>query len=375
MDTLSQNFGKSHKEFSTIVALKTPLHVQLCESGLFESQDDTNAHFGQLVDYLGIWLEEQGFAREVVVLDYMLELKQGQFRKDGKSPSAIHEVSQALYFISCVEDGLYNNDPAGVLATILCHDLQEDFGISRDDMKQRLLQNGIPDDDAMERFLDDYDTISYHNGDKNNPNYNNKYDYSLSLRQRENASVAKIFDNIHNAATAVGGLTNKNLLKHQDKIMQNISLFTDMLSEDPDERIEIQAVIAQALTNDIHSKIGQYTGKIQLQLNTYVEDSMKNYPHNADIYNCLEKVVGKTIQINRHLFYNDDETAPHQPLSLEDYDYPSKGFNLPRGLHPYHVAQDRVLSIRPEIAPKGYKPPKSLSTSQDISGDKPEPAL
>jgi hypothetical protein len=360
-------FGHKHEEFSKVKKLSTPLHVQLSQSGLFDSQDDVNDNFNTLVEYLDDWLNTQGFEREQILLEFMLEKKEGGFRKDGKTPSALHEVSQALYFTSCIEDNLYHNDPAGVLATILSHDLKEDFKVSRNEIKNRLIENGIAYDDDMSRFLDDFDTISYHSGDKHKPDFKNKYHYSLELRRRENASMAKLFDNTHNSATSVGGLENSTLLKHKDKIMNNVSLFAGIVTNgDQEEALEIAEVIREALKNEEYSKVNDYTSKIQLNLNQYVGDSSKHHPHNADMYHTLEKVIGKTVQINRHLFYNESDREPYQPLDLEESDFPEKGFKIPRGLHPYHMARDRVIERRPEVAPKDYEPPKgSFNFSDD----------
>ena len=365
-------FSQKHEEFSKVRKLSTPLHVQLSDAGLFDSEDDVNANFDTLVEHLQDWLDIQNFNREKIILDLMLEKKDGKLRKDGKTPSAIHEVSQALYFISCVEDGLYHNDPAGVIATILSHDLKEDFKVSREEIKDRLIENGIADDDDMSRFLDDFDTISYHSGDKHNPNFKNKYHYSLELRKRENAAIAKLFDNTHNSATSVGGLENTALLKHKDKIMSNLSLFAGIITDgNQEEAFEIAEVIREALKNDEHSKVSNYTGRIQLSLNQYVGDSSKFHPHNAEMFHTLEKVIGKTVQINRHLFYNESDNQPYHPLDLEESDFPEKGFKLPRGLHPYHMARDRVIERRPEVAPKDYEPPKSSVNFSDDNNAQP----
>lgn len=361
-------FAQKHRENSRFfIPSSVPLHDRLHDSGLFESEDDVNNNFEQLVGYFRGWLEEHQLERETALLDYMLEKKQGMLRKDGKAPSAIHEVSQALYFISCIEDGLYHSDPAGVLATILVHDLQEDFKVKRDDMRAQLIQNGIADDKRMQEFLDDYDTISYHNGDKDQLNYPNKHQYSLSLRKRRNTGPAKLIDNVHNSATAVGGLQNAKLLKYKDKIINGISLFAETITTAPKDRAEISELMIECLKGAEHTKVNTYTGKIQLQISSYVEDASSYFPENTELLKTLEKVLGKTIQINRHLFYNDYG----QSLDLSQHDFPDKGFKLPRGLHPYHVARDRVLSMRPELAPADYQAARPSLKFSDDNGTQP----
>ncbi len=312
-------FKQKNDDFSEIKTLETPLHVRLCESNLFETQDDVNENFGDLVGFVREWLQDQGFSREEAIMDFMLEQKNGSMRKDGQTPAALHEISQLIFFASCVEDNIQCEDPAGVIATILCHDLKEDFKIPAQQLNDRLFIHGHQQNKAMHTLLLDYNTISYHNGDKEKPNYKNKHAYSLALRERINPGTAKIVDNIHNAATAIGGLDNKNA--------------------------------------------AGYGARIALHLNEYINAMCNNHPQNAELFRTLQKIAGKTVQINNHLFFNDTG----QPLRLTNEDYPIKGFDLPRGLHPYNIARDRVIAARPELAPMGYTFPQNSSKNSDDS--------
>ncbi|MGH1375163.1 MAG: hypothetical protein ACRBCK_02340 [Alphaproteobacteria bacterium] len=298
-DMFSQNKDSA---LSQITHLDRPLHERLCEAGMFDTEEDVNQNFDYLVAYLKTWLNEQGFHREDAILDFLLEKKDGKFRKDGTTPSALHEISQAVYMISCAEDGLHIDDPAGVLGVIFSHDLGEDYNVNPQQLNDRLFIHGHQPDDGMKRLLHEFDKISMHYGGEPKPEYPNKHTYSVALRQTQNAGLAKLFDNLQNAATIIGGLSDQRAV--------------------------------------------DYNVKIQIQLSDYIANLSENYPSQREVYKTLEKAIGKVTNINRHDKHAEDLG---KPLTIENKDLTAKGLKLPLGLDPYIVAARRVWDRHPEL--------------------------
>ncbi|MGH1404148.1 MAG: hypothetical protein ACRBDL_07880 [Alphaproteobacteria bacterium] len=274
----------------------------LIKTGLYDTETDVNQNFDQLVDELKDWLHQKGFEREISVLDFMLEKKDGQFRKDGETPAALHEVTQAIYLVSCLEDGLHITDPAGVLAVIFSHDLGEDFNIRPQQMADRLFIDGHKHDDSMAHFLYEFDQISMHYGGEAKPEYKTPHDYSVALRKTQNAGLAKLFDNLQNAATIIGGLS--------------------------DERAS------------------EYNVKIHMLLDRYISQSCENYPEQAEIYKTLQKAIGTVGNYNRHDKHGE---ALGKPLKIEEDHLTAKGLKLPLGLDPYMISATRIWERHPTL--------------------------
>ncbi len=284
--------------------------AHLIKSGLYDTEKDVNKNFDSLVDDLKDWLHGRGYEREVSLLNFLLEKKDGKFRKDGETPAALHEVTQAIYLISCLEDGLHIEDPAGVLAVIFSHDLGEDYNIKPQQLCDRLLIDGHQRDESMDRFLYEFDKISMHYGGEKKPEYQTPHQYSVALRHTQNAGLAKLFDNLQNASTIVGGLS--------------------------DERAS------------------EYNVKIHMLLKRYISESCENYPEQAEIYKTLERAIGTVGNYNRHDKHGE---SLGKPLEIREEELTNKGLKLPMGLDPYMVSATRIWNRRPSLKTEDSIPP------------------
>lgn len=235
-------------------------------------------------------------------MDLMLECNDGKTRQDGTTPSPLHEMTQAIWFISCIEDDLHADDVEAILSVIFTHDLGEDFNIKPDALEKYLVDNGIPRSEKTEQLKKSFDAISKRYGKDGKDRHKSEYDYSCAVRSDRDASVAKMFDRAHNVMTLVGV---------KDKL-----------------------------------KIADYTAKtLQLQHDN-VEAASSKFPSQEPIYKTLQQLIRQEVQTC--YYYIVDTGKKITDNDDLDIAMPKKGLkDLPLGLHPLIVAAERIRHTYP----------------------------
>ncbi|PCJ97045.1 MAG: hypothetical protein COA45_10520 [Zetaproteobacteria bacterium] len=275
----------------------------LNNTALYEAEDNVVENFDSLVGEMRDWLKDRDYKQAEVLMDLMLECNKEKTRQDGITPSALHEITQAVWFINCIESGLHVDDKEGIISVIFAHDLGEDFGFSPQYMENHLLKNGVKSRKDIDTFKTSFDAISKRYG-KNGPDrYKNEYKYSCAVRGDRNASVAKMFDRAHNVMTLVGV---------KDKL-----------------------------------KIADYTAKtLQLQHDN-VEAASSKFPAQESIYKTLQQLIRQEVQTC--YYYIVDTGKKITDNDDLDIAMPQKGFkDLPLGLHPLIVAAERIRHTYPD---------------------------
>lgn len=282
----------------------------LTETGLYNSEDDVIKNHDRLVSDLRNWLHAKNYTQAEALLDFMLNKKQGLVRKDGKTPSSLHELTQAVWFISCIEDGLEVDNPEAVLSLIFSHDLGEDFGVMPEDLLHYLVRGkGFADTPKLQEFLEDFDVISKRFGKGGTPRYKNDHEYYLAIQKSRNASVAKMIDRAHNIMTLIGVKENEG---HEDKI-----------------------------------RMIEYVAKtLQLQ-SDFVRDACRAFPSQAEMYRALESVIEQESQVCRYYIVDTGKKITDDDDLRSEM--PDKGFRkLPNGFHPLIFAAERIRHTYPE---------------------------
>jgi hypothetical protein len=245
------------------------------------------------------WLQAAGYDKAIACLDILKEKENRKFRQDGITPSWLHQLSQAVYTISLIEDGVYLADPEAVICLNFIHDVGEDHGIRPGQLKNMLIRRGVEDDDWLTELMIDYDVISKQYGKNGEPRYKSEFEYYEANRKRQNTSVAKLEDRSHNIATQVG-------VKGMEKIRRYIS-------------------------------------NTQVILNDFVRDSSKQFPEQKEAYEALQKIIETSVQSTRYLLAREEvhkDLPPDEEILAENM--PERGFKVPKGLNPVLLATARV---------------------------------
>ena len=276
-------------------------HLQ--QSGLYENEDNVAENFDDLIGETRDWLHNKGFKQAEVLMDLMLECNEDKTRQDGTTPSALHEMTQAIWFISCIEGDLHVDDVEGVLSTIFTHDLGEDFDIRPEALEQHLVDNGVPRSPKTEQLKASFNAISKRYGKNGEDRHKNEYEYSRTVRADQNASIAKMFDRAHNIMTLVGV---------KDK-----------------------------------SKMADYMAKtLQLQHDN-VKNASANFPSQKPMYKTLQQLIRQEIQACYYYIVDTGKKITNNDdLELS---MPKKGFkDVPLGLHPLVVSAERIRHTYPD---------------------------
>lgn len=280
----------------------------LSQSCLFDNEQDAIHAIDYLADNLNQWMALHGYRQAQLIMDRMLNHKSSALRHDGVTPAALHELTQAVWFISCVEDGLHVEDAEGVLSVIFSHDLGEDYGETPESFDAYLTENGITNRDAIERFKRSFDVITkqYRNPetDQKGPlRHANNSAYNDMLVQDREASVAKMFDRPHNIMTLIGAKEHDKILSYMDHILEE----------------QDQYVLAASI----------------------------NFPEQSELYETLRYLTENEAELTREKIdlisfpYDDSNTF-----------MPEKGFkDMPFGLHPRSVIMQRLHEHYPDIYP------------------------
>lgn len=282
----------------------------LTETELYGSEDNVIRNHDHLVQDMRNWLRAKNYNQAEALLDFMLSKKEGLVRKDGNTPSSLHELTQAVWFISCIEDGLEVDNPEGVMSIIFSHDLGEDFGVLPEELSDYLrFEKGFMNTPELQEFLEDFDVISKRFGKDGGPRYKNDYEYYLAIQQRRDASVAKMIDRAHNIMTLIGVKENEG---HEDKI-----------------------------------RMIEYVAKtLQLQ-SDFVRNVCKTFPSQAEIYRTLEAVIEQESQVCRYYIVDTGKKITDDDDLRSEM--PDKGFRkLPNGFHPLIFAAERIRHTYPE---------------------------
>lgn len=295
----------------------------LSTSGRFENESDVLENIQFLNGYLGQWMHDRGMKQSAALMDLMLDRNMDKYRQDNVTPTSLHEMTQAIWFISCVEDGLHVEDVEGVLSVIFAHDLGENFGDTPEDMNTYLTEQGITDRDAIERFKTSFDVITKQyrdkeSGEKGPLKHAHNRDYNAALVQDQNASVAKMFDRPHNIMTLIGA----------KKLKKMISYMAHIVDEQDD----------------------------------YVREASANFPSQAELYETLQHItIGETAVTQIEIDIAQKRSVGNGTQLEILGDMPDRGFkNLPAGIHPYEVIADRIRHQYPNVFmvddPNGQSP-------------------
>ncbi len=300
--TLPDSFEQSTSRHSFEMASSFCEHLQ--KTRLYENEDTVIENFDYLVEDIKKWLQNKGYKQAELLMKLMLEKNDGKTRQDGKTPSALHEITQALWFISCTEDDLNVDDIEGVLSVIFAHDLGEDFNLRPDDLEKYLLENGIRPSPKVEQFKQDFDVISKRYGKNGADRHDTIYEYYLDIQSSPNASIAKQFDRAHNIMTLIGVKDKNKILDYVFKTMQ--------------------------LQND------------------FIRDVSHKFKSQQEIYTNLDKIIKQGIQVcSYHVVDTGKRISNDGDIDLS---MPESGFkNLPLGLHPLIVSAERIRKTYPKI--------------------------
>lgn len=282
----------------------------LTKTKRYGSEADVIKNFDHLVEDVRGWMRAKKYHLTEELMNFMLEKKAGKFRNDGVTPSALHELTQAVWFISCIEDGVRAEMPQSVLGLIFVHDVGEDFGVRPEELRAHLKGKGFGKLVVIDDLLEDFDAISKRYGDDGPPRYANEYEYfHLALCKRRHASIAKLIDRAHNIMTLVG-------VKE---------------AEGEAEKVKMMKKIAET----------------KVLINDMCRDSARNFPEQEEFYENIKSVINAVAQTSRYFVVNTGKKM------VDDEDLyismPERGFfNLPDGFHPLIFAAERVRRSYPE---------------------------
>lgn len=271
---------------------------QLKASELYDSEEKVIENCDQLINDVRSYLSRCGYDTAIACLDLAIEKKAGLLRQDGKTPSILHEVTQALYTISMIEAGIHIDDPESVIALNFIHDLGEDFGLKPKDLRKYLREKGIETNTKTIQLSWDLDLLTkkYKN---RLPKFDYEHQYYISLETSQNASIAKLIDRIHNIATQIG-------VKTDDKCLQ-------------------------------------YMCDTMVIANDFVNICSQSFPEQTEAYKTCQQIVETTLQVSRYYHSRGKigKVLPDDPKLIELM--PNRGFDVPNGLNPILIPAQRAL--------------------------------
>ena len=292
----------------------------LGKTGRYNTELDVIANYEALVEDTREWLDYKDYKIARVVMDYMLETKVRRdgtvkFRDDKKTPDPLHEITQAITFVSMLEEGFFVDDPELVLATIFAHDLGEDYGIRPRELDLHLAMNGIRLDQRTEDFIWAFDAMSKSYLEEKK--FNSEGEYQRNLQKNLLASVAKMFDRAHNIMTLIG------------------------------VRVVNQTHLEIALSEHYYDKM-------------FMTNMCADFPQNEPLYRTMDELLKLEDRLTRYLT-TDDARFLFLDIPVEDSktgetmiinekelnevfaDMPKKGFTyLPGGFNALHVIAERI---------------------------------
>ena len=273
---------------------------QLATFNLYDSEDLVIQNSDRLIADVRAYLKSSGYDMALACLDLAVEKKQGLFRYDGKTPSILHEVTQALYTISLIESGVHLDDPESIIALNFIHDLGEEFGLKPSDLRKYLREHNIETNDRTILLSTDLNLLTKQYKDRP-PKFKHEHEYYVTLQSSQNASLAKIIDRIHNVATQIG-------VKSDEKCLEYISE-TMLITDD------------------------------------FVATSSKAFPNQEEAYKICRQVVKTACQVSRYYHSRKKMGKPLPDIEeLQEEHMPSRGFNVPMGLNPILIPAERAMA-------------------------------
>ncbi len=272
--------------------------THLLSSGRYDSEDLVVENAEHLITDIRAYLQSADYNIALSCLDLAIETKKGKFRGDGRTPSVIHEISQALYTISLIEDGVHLEDPESVIALNFTHDLGEDFGLKPETLKKHLRNTGVTDQDKINQLTTDFDILTkkYKGED---PKFKNEWEYYQGIEKSQNASIAKFPDRLHNLATQIGVKSNARCLQY---IANTFVIFNDLTKQ------------ASLL-----------------------------FPSQEKAYSIYHEMIKTASKINRYHLVESEIGKPLPDMAILAKEMPTHGFNIPAGLNPIFLNARRVL--------------------------------
>ncbi len=290
----------------------------LSNTKLFKTEQDVIDNYSFLVGELRDWLDSKGYITARAAMDFMLEKSQNDFRDDGITPKALHEITEAIWFISAIEDGLPADDPELILSIIFVHDLGEDYDVSPEDLIEDFGKCGFQNKKRMDAFLTGFDAITKYYGGNGRTKYyagigknKNEGEYQRNIMENPHASVAKIFDRAQNNMTLVGV---RRVRKMHDEIAKTEHYY------------EYDKIISMC----------------------------NKHPQHTQIYTTMHRLLKKQTKLSR--FYTVDD-ADSLPVNRDIRDWmPKTGFShIPDGLNPLLVIAERIkYNPRMRLGEDGY---------------------
>lgn len=299
-------------------AVSTGFIEKLNLSEKYGAEAHVVAHYDDLLQAIREYIVEYDYELCHEALEILLKNRKGQFRDDGETPLALHQLTQFIWVISLIESGLPIEKPEFALALALLHDEGEDSGLTPDVLLENLcskLNQDRYDQESVQDFCMSFDRISKKFGDKRagrkgEKRHESEWQYYLDISLDTEAALVKLTDNCQNLMTLVGA-----------------------------KKFE---------------KLKQYLVDRHTILNDFVTMCCRQNASQARTYRALQHVAEKLIKICEYAVTTTGKPLPNDKDIAANM--PRSGFkNIPRGLHPLFVCADRIRN--------GYDP-KQIWTSE-----------
>ncbi len=284
--------------------------TQLSDSGRYDSEGLVVRHAKHLITDIRSYLKSSDYNMALACLDLAIKTKKGKLRDDGKTPSIIHEISQALYTISLIEGGVHLEDPESVIALNFIHDLGEDFGLKPETLKRHLEKAEVTDQNKIDLLAIDFDILTKkYKGES--PKFKNEWEYYQAIERSQNASIAKPPDRLHNLATQIGVKKNKRALQY----IANTYVIYDDLTRKASQR----------------------------------------FPSQREAYTLYHEMIDTACKINRYHLVEAEIGKPLPDIETLAKEIPQHGFQIPDGLNPIFLNACRVYKL--SDLPQSNRPP------------------
>lgn len=271
---------------------------RLAKSGKYDTEKLVIQNHEHLIQDVRSYLRANGYNMALACMDLAIEKNKGRIRGDKKTPSIIHEVSQALYTISLMEAGVQIEDPESVIALNFVHDLGEDHDLKPTELLKYLYQADLRDNERIMQLTRDFNLMTKKNK-AGEPRYNNEWEYYEALKESQNASLAKLIDRLHNLATQIGVKSEQ--------------------------------------------RCSEYIRNTQVILNDYVAYASKKFPEQTEAYSVCRQMIDTTCQISRYYLARHEIGKPLPDMDELAKEMPVRGFSVPIGLNPIFLSAKRVI--------------------------------
>ncbi len=190
-----------------------------------ETESDVIRHRDAVFDFLSEKLSLYGFRRAETCLRLVTGLKTGALRDDGRTPSDLHEMTQALYTFFLKLANFPLPDLEDLVTLNIGHDLGEDFGLGRDDLK-KYLDACCPEDPAANARTAAQIwgmTKKFRNRDL----FQTENEHLANAMQDPVVVIARPTDRLHNLATAPAVMQGGRLQGYLHNTLTHYPRFID----------------------------------------------------------------------------------------------------------------------------------------------------